>query len=322
MMSRYVNEEGPPIDSRFDGGEPFPVSPDAAGISLDTALHDFGPAAIDDLIPRIRALAFQLDTAHDRGHVHGALAPSSVIITDDATALIAGRDTAAPYGAPEVVAGDEATPESDQYSLAAVTYEWLFDKRISGPADRLVEVRSMPGVDRGLLARAFSRALSREPGQRFPSCGAFCEALAAAVVPELPLLAAVEEPVDDLRPAPTLDVPPIDADDLREDPGPVPLASAPEPGPEPEPDIPLAPPVPVAAPATSAVRDSAPVSSWNPPSASPAQREPEGARFGAVALIAATLVGAVFGFAAGYMARPRALQSARSEEHTSELQSH
>ena len=50
MVSRYVNEEGPPIDSRFDGGEPFPVSPDAAGISLDTALHDFGPAAIDDLM--------------------------------------------------------------------------------------------------------------------------------------------------------------------------------------------------------------------------------------------------------------------------------
>ena len=132
MMSRYVNEEGPPIDSRFDGGEPFPVSPDAAGISLDSALHDFGPAAIDDLIPRIRALAFQLDTAHDRGHVHGALAPSSVIITDDATALIAGRDTAAPYGAPEVVAGGEATPESDQFSLAAVTYAYA----MVGPYDR------------------------------------------------------------------------------------------------------------------------------------------------------------------------------------------
>jgi hypothetical protein len=48
------------------------------------------------------------------------------------------------------------------------------------------------------------------------------------------------------------------------------------------------------------------VASWQPsgPIERPAQR------FGGLALILATLVGAVFGFAAGYMARPRALQTA------------
>lgn len=315
MMSRYVNEEGPPIDSRFDGGEPFPVSPDAAGISLDSALHDFGPAAIDDLIPRIRSLAHQLDAAHAHGHVHGALNPRTIFIDDEETSIIAGHEATAPYAAPEVLAGEAATPESDQFSLAAVTYEWLFDKRITGPADRPVEVRSMPGVERGALSRGFSRALSRELTARYPSCTAFCEALAAAVIPELPLLAAVEDdddddPVEPFAPESTArqtesapSVPPIDVDDLREEPE-LSVRSEPQLDPdfEPvEPDPPL-----VVAPQVTARAEAAPVASWNPP---PSSRDSGGPRFGALALIAATLVGSVFGFAAGYMARPRALQS-------------
>ena len=42
------------------------------------------------------------------------------------------------------------------------------------------------------------------------------------------------------------------------------------------------------------------------------RREPQ--RFGAIALFLAVIVGAVFGFAAGYMARPRALQSGPPQE--------
>jgi PEGA domain len=53
-----------------------------------------------------------------------------------------------------------------------------------------------------------------------------------------------------------------------------------------------------------------PVRGWRAESAEPmAATRSERARFGGLALILATLVGAVFGFAAGYMARPRALQS-------------
>ena len=46
----------------------------------------------------------------------------------------------------------------------------------------------MPGVDRPALSKAFTRALAPKPGDRFASCGEFCDAFAGAVVPELPLL--------------------------------------------------------------------------------------------------------------------------------------
>ena len=184
-----MNDDEGLIDSGFDDTGPFRVSPESGGVSLETALRDFGPAAIDDLIPRIRAIARRLDAAHRAGLVHGALHPSKVFVNDDATSVIAGTSARVPYAAPEVIDGHGATPLSDQYSLAAIAYEWLFGRPIAHNGDRPIEVRAMPGVDRPALSKAFTRALAPKPGDRFASCGAFCDAFAGAVVPELPLLA-------------------------------------------------------------------------------------------------------------------------------------
>jgi len=273
-----VNEDGARFDSGFDDGGPFPVTPVAGGISLESALRDFGPAAIDDLIPRVRAIASALDAAHARGVVHGALHPSKVIIADAATQVIAGSAPAPPHAAPEVAAGGAATAASDQFALAAIVYQWLFGRPISGPAVRPVDVRTMPGVDRVGLSKAFTRALAPRPEQRFESCLGFCEALLECTTPELPfdservdasLAQGREESI--LAGQPDLDA---------IDPG---LSSPP-----------------------------AALASWNPAIARPpAQSSP---RFGGGALVLALLVGGVFGFAAGYMARPRALQSAPPQE--------
>ncbi len=155
-----MNEDGAPFDSGFDDTRPFRVSPESGGVSLETALRDFGPAAIDDLIPRIRAIANRLDAAHRAGVIHGALHPGRVFVTDDATEVIAGTGIHAPYSAPEVVGGHCATPLSDQYSLAAIAFEWMFGRPITHAGDRPIEVRSMPGVDRPALSKAFTRALA------------------------------------------------------------------------------------------------------------------------------------------------------------------
>jgi serine/threonine-protein kinase len=162
-----LNEDGAPFDSGFDDAGPFRVSPESGSVSLESALRDFGPAAIDDLIPRIRALAASLDAAHRAGVVHGALHPSKVFVTDDATSLVAGKGAHAPYAAPEVLGGHGATPKSDQYSLAAITYEWLFGRPLSLRGDRPIEFRAMPGVDRVALSKAFNRALSSRAEDRF-----------------------------------------------------------------------------------------------------------------------------------------------------------
>ena len=308
-----MNEDGALFDARFDDGGPFRDTPEPGGISLESALRDFGPAALDDLIPRVRVLARALDAAHRRGVVHGALNPSKIIITDEGTAIVKGESTFAPYLAPEVASGEPATAAADQFSLAAITHEWLFGKRIDGPAHRTITVKAMPGVDRAVLAKAFSRALAPAPEVRFATCGEFCDALAESAAPELPLLASdddVNEEHDPVGPfvpeaaAPNLDdvkiVAPFDSE--REDAF---LAQ----GAQPDLDAIVIPPIdrpidPTPVPFDSG-REYTSLAQGKPANDSP--------RFSGMALIVATLVGAVLGFAAGYMARPRALQSGPAE---------
>jgi hypothetical protein len=304
-----LDEDGALFDSEFDGGGPFRVIPESGGVSLDSALRDFGPAAIDDLIPRVRALAAQLDAAHAAGIVHGALHPNKVIVKDEATYLLAGTASSSPYVAPEVAGGEPPSPASDQFALAAITYEWLFGRRVAGPAERPLEVRGMPGVDRGALSKAFTRALALQPADRFASCAEFCDGLAAAAVPELPLLALdadpeIDAPVDAFDPGHDLDLAAPNPDDVK-------IVAEESMQTAAQPDFDAFEPR-----RSDPVRAAEPVAvpSWNPSASdAPAKR---GERFGGGALILATIVGAIFGFAAGYMARPRALQSSAPAQIT------
>ena len=182
-----------PLDAGLDEREAYFVTAFVEGDSLEAALRDFGPAAIEDLVPRLRSLAAALDAVHAAGLVHGALHPRDILVSPDTTHLtgvgvapILGRAAVAwpvrrPYSAPEVAAGAGATAAADQFSLAAIAFEWLFGRRITGPAVRLIEVRALPGVDRDSLSNAFTIALAPEPDTRFESCHAFAEAVAAAV---------------------------------------------------------------------------------------------------------------------------------------------
>jgi hypothetical protein len=344
-----VNEEGAPFDSGFDDTGPFRVSPVSGSVSLEIALRDFGPAAIDDLIARVRELAATLDRAHIAGAIHGALHPRNIFVTDTASHIVVDDRPSAPYAAPEVLGGGAATPASDQFSLAAITHEWMTSRPISGPADRPIDVRAIPGVDRAAISQALTRALAREPGRRFASCSAFRDALVAAVTSTLPLLADDDDSVEpflpetpaegeDLANAPTNGhaAASVDLDDFRvtkadaiDEP-----ASAAEdrgtairdqgPGIRDQGSGITNQGLGIRDPGTgfgdqgSALRDlgadldepddvPVPVRAWEPGVSPHASASP---RFGGLALILAALVGAVFGFAAGYMARPRALQTA------------
>jgi hypothetical protein len=333
-----LKEDGALFDSGFDDTGPFRVTPESGGVSLESALRDFGPAAIDDLIPRLRALAAALDAAHRAGVVHGALHPSKVFVTDEATSLVAGKGAHPPYAAPEVLEGHGATPMSDQYALAAIAYEWMFGRPLSHNGERPVDVRSMPGVDRLALSRAFTRALAPQPDDRFASCAAFCDALNGAIVPELPLLADVEDfaaeeggeipavavapivatPVDSGRDDGFLDQEELNVDEVKTGADEPILRDVPfdserdEPllAQDKQPDLDAIDP-------RLAEPEPDPVPAWNAGvAATPPARRMASPRFSAAALFLAVIVGAVFGFAAGYMARPRALQSGAPQEIT------
>jgi hypothetical protein len=294
-----LNDEGARYDSGFDDSGPFADTPPPGGVTLDSALREFGPAAIEDLIPRLRALAAALDQAHAAGFVHGRLHPRKVLVTDDGTYVMGRR----------VPASGPLTPEADQYALAAMAYEWMFGRPISGPGDRAVDVRSIPGVDRAALSRAFTRALSPEPSRRFDSCGDFVDALAATITPSLPLM-AVDDDDDPVGPF------------MPEDPAAaVPIVVA-EPVPDlsftaeesnvtaAEPDIDSIHPVLTPEPAfvSSEPEERSAFAKASADHTEPSA-ERTGNRFSGLALILAAIVGMVAGFAAGYMARPRALQS-------------
>jgi hypothetical protein len=173
--------------------EPFVVSAFMPGDSLDVTLRDLGRSAIAEALPRLVQLAAGLDFCADASICHGGLHPRDVLVSATGTAVV-GVGIASilervgvklpvrrPYTAPEVVDGLMTSPAADQFSLAAMVFEWLYGRRIAGPAEGRIEVPDLAGVDRAAMADAFTTALAIDPGVRFESSSAFVAALADAV---------------------------------------------------------------------------------------------------------------------------------------------
>lgn len=183
-----------PIDAGLEQVTPYVVYPLADADALDVALREYGPAAAVDALPRLEQLAEALDRAAARGAWHGALHPRDVLVSAAGTWVSglglapalerAGVRVAArrPYAAPEQVEGRASSPAGDVFALAAVAYEWLFGRRLAGPAGEAFRVPGQPGLDAVRLAQAFAGALAADPAARWSSCTAFVDALEAAVV--------------------------------------------------------------------------------------------------------------------------------------------
>ncbi|HXH27427.1 MAG TPA: serine/threonine-protein kinase, partial [Candidatus Polarisedimenticolia bacterium] len=150
-------------------------------------------------------LADALQVAHRAGIVHRDIKPANILIREgDKAVKIAdfgvarlkesdltqsGATIGSPgYMSPEQIRGGALDGRSDLFSLAVVLYEALCGKRpfrgndlvslaFSIAHDTQVPLaRQMPGCPPA-LDRFFDRALSKDPGQRFPDGAAFREAL-------------------------------------------------------------------------------------------------------------------------------------------------
>jgi len=177
-----------PLAAGLHGHTPYLATSFAEGDSLDVALKQFGPAALPDLVPRVRALAGVLDAAASRGILHGALHPRDVTVSEADTTLtglgvwpiLAAHGERLPirrpYRAPEL--GESVVSAAgDQFSLAALAYEWMTGRRAPS-AFVAGDMAPVPGADRDALADVFARALHPDPAVRFASCGAFVSELA------------------------------------------------------------------------------------------------------------------------------------------------
>ena len=94
------------------------------------------------------------------------------------------------YMAPEQIAGERPTPAADQYALAASAWEMIGGNRMRGGDFNAVLLQAhngaVPAPPDGFPRAAvpvLQRALAKAPVDRFPTAGAFAEALRDALLP-------------------------------------------------------------------------------------------------------------------------------------------
>lgn len=186
-------------------GSPFIVMEYIAGDTLKQIIENEGPFDPDDVASLIEQVAAGLDYAHARGIVHRDVKPQNILVTREGLAKVVDFGIAkatgesaltdagltigtAHYISPEQASGLPATPVSDVYSLGIVAYEMLCDRlpfdAANAVAVAMMQVNQAPTppdeVDTEVppgAADIVLRSLEKDPTRRYPSAGAFAEAL-------------------------------------------------------------------------------------------------------------------------------------------------
>jgi len=196
------------IDRGESGGREFIVFEHVEGEDLKRLVERVGPLpvrrALEIAIEAGRGLAF----AHEHGLVHRDVKPQNLLLVDGRvkvtdfgiaravegegitlTGTVLGTSD---YISPEQASGEPADPRSDVYSLGAVFYE-LLTGEVPFPAESAVAValrhlndpppsaaERRPDVPLRVDA-AIRLAMAKDPGERFPTMGAFVAELRACL---------------------------------------------------------------------------------------------------------------------------------------------
>ncbi len=204
------------------GGWHYYVMEYLQGQTLTEAIQREGPMSPERVVTILRPLADALDYAHHSRLVHRDIKPGNIVmgphgrvwLTDFGIARAAqerrltgtGMIIDSPeYMSPEHTKGLTVDARSDQYSLAVVAFEALSGhtpfhsdstlslmyKVVHEPPPSIREIR--PNLPEEMAA-VLDRALSRQPGDRYPSVTAFVDAMEATLSKKKPTPAAPIHP--------------------------------------------------------------------------------------------------------------------------------
>jgi tetratricopeptide (TPR) repeat protein len=211
-------------DFGLHDGVPFTVFEYVAGPTLQETLNRYRRIPLQETQLIIGLLGQALDFAHARGVVHRDLKPANIKATEQSHFKILDLGLATEfkrqidwgfagtpaYASPEQAAGRACDGRTDQYALALIAFELLVGRRLFESRDPrvLLELhRDAPpsGIDKsppdisGTIRHALTRALSKDPNDRFPTCTDFAVALGCQLLstpepaPEILMEADVEQ---------------------------------------------------------------------------------------------------------------------------------
>lgn len=204
--------------------------PYLSGGTLASRLDAGSSPPLETVCDWVDDLASALDAAHGRGIIHRDIKSVNVLfdqsgrivlgdfglaknVADRSGLTAAGTLMGTPmYLSPEQARGEELTPASDQFSLGVLAFRMLTGQLPWGPnaAAPVVMMRIVsqapppPSSFRAELPAGvdavFERVLAKKPDGRYPTCGAFAEALRGALFPKRLAAYGDAETVVDSRP--------------------------------------------------------------------------------------------------------------------------
>lgn len=179
------------------------------GRSLESIMEDKEPPSRQTILSVLRQTAAALDYAHRKGIVHRDIKPANILISEDGVVkitdfgvakisssqqlTIAGTVLGTPnYMSPEQVQGKPVDGRADQFSLAVIAYELLTGQKpftgdtLTTVLYKIVAEQPPPPqeINPSLpwpVSLVLSRALAKNPEERYPTCTEFIDALEKAL---------------------------------------------------------------------------------------------------------------------------------------------